>query len=65
MRKYERQIAKAHLRAVGVGSVNRKMAKVKDGVKVWRLALMDSLAITRKRIRKPRRVSRQMAQVNQ
>lgn len=64
MRKYERQIAKAHLRAVGVGSVNRKMAKVKGGVKVCRLALMDSLAINRKRIRKPCRVLRQMAKVN-
>lgn len=41
------------------------MAKVKDGVKVWRLALMDSLAINRNRIRKPRRVLRQMARVNQ
>lgn len=36
MRKYQRQIAKARLAAMGVGNVNRKMKKRKDGVPLWR-----------------------------
>lgn len=55
MRKYKRQIAKAHLLAVGVGNVNRKMSEEKDGVKVWRLALADSTATKRRRTRNTRR----------
>lgn len=39
MRKYKRQIAKARLNAAGAGNVNKKMAKVVDGEKVWRRAL--------------------------
>jgi hypothetical protein len=62
MRKYKRQIAKAHLRAVGVGNVNRKMSKEKGGVKVWRLALADSIAHNRRNVRKPRRKMRRLAQ---
>lgn len=63
MRKYKRQIAKAHLRAVGVGNVNRKMGMETDGVKVWRLALDDSTATARRKTRRPRRDVRKVAQV--
>lgn len=63
MRKYKRQIAKARLAAVGVGNVNRKMGRVKDGVKVWRLAFADSVAFNRRNVRNPRRKVRRLAQV--
>ncbi len=39
MRKYRRQIAKARLKAMGVGNVNRQMHREQDGVKNWRRAL--------------------------
>lgn len=39
MRKYRRQIAKARLKAMGVGNVNRQMHREQDGVRNWRRAL--------------------------
>ena len=36
MRKLKRQIAKARLNAMGVGNVNRKMSRRKDGLPLWR-----------------------------
>lgn len=39
LRKYKRQIAKARLKAAGAGNVNKKLAQVVDGEKVWRRAL--------------------------
>lgn len=64
IRRIKRQIAKAHLRAVGVGNVNKKLSMEKDGVKVWRLALMDSTATKRKPARKQRRHVRKVEQVS-
>ena len=39
MRKYLRQMAKARLKAMGAGSINRNMGKKKDGVALWRAVL--------------------------
>ena len=39
MRKYKRQIAKARLTIMGVGNVNRKMNKNREGVPLWRAVL--------------------------
>ncbi len=39
MRKYLRQMAKARLKAMGVGNVNRKMKNRKDGVPLWQAVL--------------------------
>lgn len=39
MRKYLRGIAKARMRALGIGNVNKRMGKVQDGIKNWRRAL--------------------------
>lgn len=64
IRRIKRQIAKAHLRAVGVGNVNKKLSMEKDGVKVWRLALMDRAATKRKPARKQRRHVRKVEQVS-
>ena len=47
MRKYKRQIAKAVLTDAGVGNVNRKMSKERDGVKLWRWALVEHARICR------------------
>lgn len=38
MRKYKRQIAKARLRVLGVGNVNKQLAVFRGGVQNWRLA---------------------------
>lgn len=48
MRKYKRQLAKAFMNDAGVGNVNRKMSKERDGVKLWRLALKEHANICRK-----------------
>ena len=45
MRKYERQIAKARLRALGVGNVNRQMHREQDGQKNWRRALTGETGV--------------------
>ena len=39
MRKHLREIARDRMTAAGVGNVNRKMARVQDGMKNWRRAL--------------------------
>lgn len=39
MRKYERNIARARMRDLGIGNVNRQMSRVQDGIKNWRRAL--------------------------
>ena len=44
MRKYYRQIAKARMRAAGVGSVNRKIGQEVNGVKNWRRLIFGDLA---------------------
>ena len=38
-RKYLRQIAKARLKVMGVGNINRKLSVKKDGVPAWKRAL--------------------------
>ena len=44
-RSIERQIAKARMKVVGVDRVNRRMgASNSEGMKNWRLALMDENA---------------------
>lgn len=48
LRKYKRSIAKAVLTDAGVGNVNRKMSKERDGVKLWRLALKEHAKVCRK-----------------
>lgn len=63
MRKYRRQIAKAVLTDAGVGNVNRKMSKERDGVKLWRLALREHAQICKRAERaKSRRIIRKAAQ---
>ena len=39
MLKYLRGIAKARMKAMGIGNVNRKMSLKKDGVPNWKIAL--------------------------
>ena len=39
IRRHKRQIARARLKAMGVGNVNRQMSRVQNGVKNWRRAL--------------------------
>ena len=39
MRSVKRSIAKARLRVMGVGNINRKMSVMKDGVPAWKRAL--------------------------
>ena len=39
MRKYLRGIAKARMKAMGIGNVNRKMSLKKGGVPNWKVAL--------------------------
>lgn len=36
-RKYKRQIAKARLKTLGAGNVNRKLKRRKDGLPLWRV----------------------------
>lgn len=65
MRKYKRQVAKARMRAVGFEHVNKNFSvENADGVKNWRLALMDKRAeqamragARRRRIRKLERTA--------
>ena len=45
MRKYRRELARNFMRDAGVGNVNRKMRKERNGVKLWRVALREHLAI--------------------
>ena len=67
MRKYYRQIAKARMKAAGVGNVNRKMSGVTDGVKNWRRIVFGDLAKdaegwqTRKKGRQPKRRIKKLA----
>ena len=45
MRKYLRNIAKARMKACGVGNVNRKMARMNsNGEKLWRAFLSGEFA---------------------
>ena len=45
MRKYLRQIAKARMKACGVGNVNKKMARTNSkGEKLWRAFLWGEYA---------------------
>lgn len=39
LRKYKRTIAKDRMRALGIDRVNRRFARVQDGVANWRRAL--------------------------
>ena len=39
VRSVQRQIAKARLTVMGVGNVNKKLSKKKDGVPAWKRAL--------------------------
>ena len=39
LRKYKRQVAKARMRALKIDKVNRRFARVQDGVKNWRRVL--------------------------
>ena len=39
MRKYLRQMAKARMKAMGIGNIHRKMGNKKDGVALWRAVL--------------------------
>ena len=43
MRELKRQIARARLRAMGVGNPNRKMSVKQDGVPLWRRVLDGEL----------------------
>ena len=39
VRSAQRQIAKARLKVMGVGNINRKLSVKKDGVPAWKRAL--------------------------
>ena len=66
MRKYYRQIAKARMKAAGVGNVNRKMGGVTYGVKNWRRIVFGDLAKDAEgwqTTKKPKRRIRKLAAV--
>lgn len=60
MRKYLLQIAKERLKALGVGNVNKKLArKNKDGVPLWRAVLTGEFAKDgRDALKKARKIRR-------
>lgn len=72
MRKELRQIAKARLKAAGAGNVNKKMARVVDGEKVWRRALtgetgkraFQAQMMAGTRIAKPKKLKRKLWKVS-
>ena len=55
MRKYKRQIAKARLKLLGVGSVNKAMSRERRGVKNWRRVLNEDPRKLYPNARKPKR----------
>lgn len=44
IRSIERQIARARMKAMGVGDVNKKLGGTKDGVQNWRRVLTGDMA---------------------
>ena len=72
LRKYQRQVAKARLAAMGVGNVNRQMHREQDGIKNWRRALTGetgeaaerALMLAGKRRTKPRKPKRKLWKVS-
>ena len=68
MRKYKRAVAKAFMRDVGVGNVNRKFSKERGGVKLWRLALKEHANVCKvnkskeKQMKARKRIIRKAAQ---
>ena len=64
MRKYLRQVAKARLKALGVGQVNREMScEASDGLKMWKSVLFGEYAQDGEnalRVRKARRKIRRV-----
>ena len=55
MRKYKRQIAKARLKLLGVGNVNKAMSREYRGVKNWRRVLNEDPRKLYPNARKPKR----------
>ena len=55
MRKYLRQIAKARLKLLGVGNVNKAMSRKYRGVKNWRRVLNEDPRKLYPNARKPKR----------
>lgn len=55
MRKYMRQIAKARLKLLGVGNVNKAMSREYHGVKNWRRVLNEDPRKLYPNARKPKR----------
>ena len=61
MRKYLRQIAKARMKIMKIGNVNKKMSLERRGVKIWRLVLNEDPRKLYPNPRKPRRKVRRLA----